>query len=204
MKNIEKPAKKGGKKNKVRRVMKFMKFIIPAAVVLTGLAVSPSLVFAETGTSGDDGSGTAADLNTVTAADEDSAVTISGDWNDKHPVKLKGAGTLRAEGNGAVRIKGRTDKTEGGVVNISGNGVLVINDFEGDLDLTISGYGGKVELKKDVWMYWGFGGDAEIKGSGFAINIMGNNLEIYARGRALVFLAGEGSYEVFRSGSQES
>jgi len=182
MKNSEKIIKKGRKKNRGKAAMRFLKFLIPAVILVTGLAISPSLAFAQTGGADDSGS----------------SVIINGDWNFRHPVKLKGEGTLKAEGNGAVRLKGRTDKTEGGAVNVSGNGVLVINDFEGDLDLTISGYGGKVELKKDVWLYYGFGGSAEIKGSGFAVNIMGNNLEIFAKGRAIVFLAGEGSYEVER------
>jgi hypothetical protein len=204
----KKSSQNGGKKMKRKKrtvktalrlfVHRSIKSVIPAAILIASVTLYPAFIFAQPlDVSKGEGAASSYGIHYLIAEKEETSV-VESTWDDRHPVFIKGKGTLKAGGNGAVRIKGRTDEIEDGIVEISGNGVLLIRDFKGDMDKKITGYGGKVELKKDHWLYYGFNGDAEIKGSGFMINLFGEDLEVYAKGRAAVFLAGEGSYEVER------
>jgi hypothetical protein len=198
-------------------LLKSMKFVIPVTILLTAVMVFPSMAFAQTPnplpgehdcnnkaiSSSEHDYKNNISINFVTAAkkltaDNKKFSVIKSSWTNKKPVVLKGKGTLKASGDGAIRIKGRTDKIEDGIVKISGNGVLLIKDFKGDMDKKITGHGGMVELKKGFLIYYGFKGDATIKGSGFIIDLFGQDLDIYAKGNAVIFLAGEGSYNVER------
>lgn len=198
-------------------LLKSMKFVIPVTILLTAVMVFPSLAFARTTDPlpGEYDCNNKAISNSVRSYKNNSSVNIIAEpkkftadykkfsvikssWTNKKPVVLKGKGTLKANGDGAIRFKGRTDKIENGIVRISGNGVLLIKDFKGDMDKKITGYGGMVELKKGFWIYYGFKGDATIKGSGFIMDLFGQDLDIYAKGNAVIFLAGEGSYNAER------
>ena len=185
------------KREKVKKaVLKTLMFTIPVIVLITAFTTFPSLVFAQTASNPNLAYFLTSSGNSYLAEEQELSATVEGSWDNKHPIRLKGKGTLEAEGNGACRIRGRTDTVEDGIVKITGNGVLTIRDLEGDIEEKITGYGGKVELKKDLWLYYGFNGSAEIKGSGFVLNIVGGDVEIYAKGEAAVFLACEGSYTV--------
>ncbi|MCL5070092.1 MAG: hypothetical protein M1308_04230 [Actinobacteria bacterium] len=174
---------------------KFLKVTLPVVVIITVMLAVPSLAFGQTP---DTSSGNTAISSYLVAADsnQNTDITINGSWGDKKVIKLRGQGTLDAEGKGAIRIKGRTDKSDEGIITISGNGVLIIRDLQGDIDKKVTGYGGVVQLKDNTWIYYGFKGDAEIKGGGFIINYFGENLTLHAKGRGLVFLAGEGTYTI--------
>ena len=193
------------KKEKVKKaVIKTLMFTIPIIVIITAFAIYPGIVFANSANSSISIHFPNSSGNYYLAEKHELSATAEGAWDDRHPIRLKGKGTLEAKGNGACRIRGRTDTVEDGIVKIKGNGVLTVRDLEGDIEQKITGYGGKVELKKDLWLYYGFNGTAEIKGSGFVLNIMGGDIEIYAKGQALVFLAGEGSYTVERKINQQT
>ena len=189
-------------KRNVRKVLKgyrnrSLKFVLPAVVIVASMTLFPALIFAQTGyVYPDEYTASNHGIHFLIGEKDTVSAVFESDWDDRHPVVVRGKGTLQASGNGAARIKGRTDEIEDGIVKISGNGILLIRDFKGDINTKITGYGGKVELKKDHWLYYGFKGNAEIRGSGFMINLLGEDLEIYAKGRAAVFLAGEGSYKV--------
>ncbi|MCL4417876.1 MAG: hypothetical protein M1365_14520 [Actinobacteria bacterium] len=174
---------------------KFLKVTLPIFVIAAVMLAVPSLAFGQTP---DASSGNATISSYLVAADsnQNTDVTINGSFVLFIIIKLRGQGTLDAEGKGAIRIKGRTDESDEGIIDISGNGVLIIRDLKGDIDKKVTGYGGVVQLKDNTWIYYGFNGDAEIKGGGFIINCFGEKLTLHAKGRGLVFLAGEGTYTI--------
>ena len=192
------------RKNKIKAFFRIAGIIVPAILLAVVLFAFPSLAFGQvTGNNAE----SVVSVSYVSSNNSEKLISVEnksgivreGKWSDSHPVRIKGKGTLDAEGNGAVRIKGRTDGIDGGVIKISGNGVLTVRDLTGDINKQISGYEGSVELKKGLWMYYGFNGEAEISGSGFVINISGMDIKINATAKAIVFLAGDGSYEVEKS-----
>ena len=192
------------KKNKMKAFFRTACIVAPAILLAAVLFAFPSLAFGQvTGNNSESiassGPISSNDTEKLTSGENTSGIVREGKWSDRHPVRIKGKGTLDAEGNGAVRIKGRTDGVNGGIVRISGNGVLTVRDLTGDINKKISGYAGSVELKKGLWMYYGFNGEAEISGSGFLINISGMDIKINATAKAIVFLAGDGSYNVEKS-----
>jgi len=189
-------------KNK-KRPMRFTKVATHITILVSTLTLVclliPSIAFAETpGNDNQNSNYIISESKSYTLAEEDSNITIKGSWGDRKVIHLRGKGTLKANGDGVCRIKGRTDDVEDGIITISGNGVLLIRDLEGDLEKKVSGYGGLVEIRKDFWLYYGFNGKAEIKGSGFVVNIFGSNIDLYAKGRGVAFLAGDGTYTVER------
>lgn len=189
-----------------RVIIKTAKIILPLVIVASSLLLAPAAAFAQTPED------TSQDLypysysaNIYLASDEDTTATIDGSWGDRKVIHLKGKGTLEAEGEGVCRIKGSTNDIDDGIITVSGNGVLLVRDIEGDMEKSITGYGGKVEIKENYWLYYGFNGSAEIKGSGFIVSFMGDNIDFYAKGRGVVHLAGKGSYTAERiiDGSDE-
>jgi len=182
----------------LKKFLKVTKVILPIIVIAALMLAVPSLAFGQTL---DTNSSNTVINSYLVAGDsgQNTDVTVNGSWGDKKVIKLRGQGTLDAEGKGAIRINGRTDVSDEGVITISGNGVLIIRDLKGDIDKKVTGYGGVIQLKDNTWIYYGFNGDAEIKGGGFIINCIGEDLTLYAKGRGLVFLAGEGSYTIERN-----
>ena len=177
---------------------KFLKVTIPIIMIVVVMLAVPSLAFGQSLSTSSSNAVINSYLVTVDNS-QNTDVTVNGSWVDKKAIKLRGQGTLDAEGKGAIRIKGRTDESDEGIITISGNGVLIIRDLTGDIDKKVTGYGGIVQLKDNTWIYYGFNGDAEVKGGGFIINCIGENLTLHAKGRGLVFLAGEGSYTIERN-----
>jgi len=192
------------RKNKMKAFFRTAGIAAPAILLAVVLFAFPSFAFGQVngnnaGSAASGGYISSNNSEKLTSGENTSGIVREGQWSDSHPVRIKGEGTLDAEGNGAVRIKGRTDGVNGGIVRISGNGVLTVRDLEGDINKKISGYAGSVELKKGLWLYYGFNGEAEISGSGFVINISGMDIKINATAKAIVFLAGDGSYKVEKS-----
>ncbi len=137
------------------------------------------------------------------AAESAPGIVLEGSWDEDHTIKLKGRGILEASGDGVARIRANTAASTDGIIRLSGNGALLVRDIEGDLDKNITGYGGKVELNNDLWLYYGFNGEAELQGSGFTAALIGKDIELYAKGKGTVFLAGKGTYEVYRDEEDE-
>lgn len=164
---------------------------LAAAVCI--LLSAPSFAFADSG------------AGPALSAEESSPVqTIEGFWEENRTINIRGTGILEANGDGAARIRANTTASTGGIIRLSGNGVLLVRDIEGDLDKNITGYGGKVELNDGLWLYYGFNGEAKLKGSGFTVALMGKDIDLYAKGKGAVFLAGTGSYKVYRDDDDDA
>jgi hypothetical protein len=187
-------------------LIKTAKIILPLVIVVSSLLLIPAAAFAQTPEDiSHDLYPYNSSVNIYLASDEDTTVTIDGSWGDRKVIHLKGKGTLEAEGEGICRIKGSTNDIDDGIITVSGNGVLVVRDIEGDMEKSITGYGGKVEIKENYWIYYGFNGSAEIKGGSFIVSSIGDNIDFYAKGRGIIHLAGKGSYTAERTidGSDE-
>jgi hypothetical protein len=168
--------------------------------ILTALAVAacillsvPSLAFADSGAD-----------PALSAAESSSGPALEGSWEENRTINLRGTGILEANGDGVARIRANTTASADGIIRLSGNGVLLVRDIEGDLDKNITGYGGRVELNNDLWLYYGFSGKAELKGSGFTVALMGKDIDLYAKGKGSVFLAGTGTYTVYRDNEDDT
>jgi len=104
--------------------------------------------------------------------------------------RVQGTGTLAAEGDGIAILGGR------GSVDVSGNGLLWINDRVGDASIEVTGYGER-EVFADGWIqYSGFHGEAHVEGSRIIVVLAGVDVELYAQGRGRVILWGHGTYEI--------
>jgi len=181
-------------------MVKFLKALIFISTVMLALLLIPSMAFAESIDSNNQNPYyTITKSSVFLLSGEDSNMIIKGSWKDRRVIHLKGKGTLEANGDGACRIKATTNDIEDGIISVSGDGVLLIRDLKDDIEKSVSGYGGMVEIKENFWLYYGFKGKAEIKGSGFVVNIFGNDIDLYAKGRGVAFLAGEGTYTVYRN-----
>jgi len=189
-----------------RVIIKTAKIILPLIIIAFSLLLTPAAAFAQTPEDiNQDLNPYSYSANIYLTSDEDTTATIDGSWGDRKVIHLKGKGTLEAEGEGVCRIKGSTNDIKNGIITVSRNGVLLVRDIEGDMEKSITGYGGKVEIKENYWLYYGFNGSAEIKGSGFIVSFIGDNIDFYAKGRGVVHLAGKGSYTAERiiDGSDE-
>ena len=105
-------------------------------------------------------------------------------------IRVRGIGTLTAEGDGIAVLAGR------GIVRLKGNGMLWIKDAAGDATIEVSGQGKKKEFPDGWIQYSGVRGTANVKGSKLRIIIAGVDIDLYAKGRGRVFLWGHGTYEI--------
>jgi len=182
-----KRSKRQNSKSKNGAGTKGVRILTALAVAVCILLSVPSLAFADSGTD-----------PTLSAKESSPVQTMEGSWEENRTINLRGTGILEANGDGVARIRANTTVSTDGIIRLSGNGVLLVRDIEGDLDKNITGYGGKVELNNDLWLYYGFNGEAELKGSGFTVALMGKDIDLYTKGKGAVFLAGTGTYTVYR------
>lgn len=114
------------------------------------------------------------------------AATVTADDNN---VLIGGQGTLAAQGNGLVAIKGQVELAAN-----ANRGVLLVKDLAGDADVDVRGVGGTSE-----WMgfdvYFGTGA-AHITGGHVAVIVLGQDIDLRAHGRGWAYLKGRGSFWV--------
>ncbi len=109
---------------------------------------------------------------------------------DEAYLNLKGAGVLKAQGDGIALLKGRA------WIKVEGNGILWVKDIGGNASIEVTGYG-KKRVFPDGWQqYSGFHGRAIIKGKRVVVVISGVNVRLKAVGRGIARLWGHGTYEV--------
>ncbi len=188
-----KRSKRQNSKSKNGAGLKGIRILTALAVVACILLSVPSLAFADSGAG-----------PILSAAESGPGQAIEGTWEENRTINLRGTGILEANGDGVARIRANTTASTDGIIRLSGNGVLLVRDIEGDLDKNITGYGGRVELNNDLWLYYGFNGEAELKGSGFTVALMGKDIDLYAKGKGSVFLAGTGTYTVYRDDEDDT
>jgi hypothetical protein len=108
--------------------------------------------------------------------------------------KIKGEGTLRAQGVGRAGFKGSgvIDVTLEPAANGKGAGRLVVSK---NAQVTITGEGRKREEGKRV-IYEGFSGKAHVEGNRIGALVAGGKITLVAKGRGVAHLQGRGHYEV--------
>ena len=95
-------------------------------------------------------------------------------------------GEVWVHGNGAVKLEGDA------IVNVRGNGTLIISPI--NAVVTVTGFG-NVSYNKDTVSYEG-NGRAIIRGKDIMVNIIGENITLYAKGSGTLHLSGVGYYRV--------
>ncbi len=73
-------------------------------------------------------------------------------------------------------------------------GVLIVTDNRGDMEITVAGIGNKTELGENTWQYTGTCG-AHVSGSDMIVEFEAQNIELGAKGTGSATLAGTGTYE---------
>ena len=112
---------------------------------------------------------------------------------------LSGTGTLTASGNGVATMSGNME------VEISAHGgILTITDYDGNAEVDVTGYGAKEDLGNGAVRYSGFDGTASISGSSVTVAILGDDIELAAKGTGSVVLRGYGTYDVEKDGRRIS
>jgi hypothetical protein len=101
---------------------------------------------------------------------------------------LRGTGELHAWGDGMAGVRGDVETT------ITGNGLLMIRDHDGDGEWTVSGTGRRRDLPSGWTIYVGFGGTVEAEGSCITVLLSGYDIELWAEGTGVALLYGEGGY----------
>lgn len=103
---------------------------------------------------------------------------------------IGGAGVLDAHGSGLAAVKGRM------ALNVTADqGVLLVKDIAGDADVFVRGQGGSVTWNGfDV--YFGFDGEARVKGSNVAVIVVGKDIDLHVVGKGWAYLKGRGTVEV--------
>ncbi|HIE12645.1 MAG TPA: hypothetical protein EYP63_04345 [Desulfotomaculum sp.] len=105
-------------------------------------------------------------------------------------VRIYGAGTLTAQGDGIAILGGK------GAVDLSGNGILWVKDLAGDATIEVTGHGRK-KVFPDGWVqYAGLHGTAHIAGTRIIVVLAGVNVELEAHGRGRAILWGHGTYQI--------
>jgi hypothetical protein len=99
----------------------------------------------------------------------------------------KSTRSVTAEGDGTARLRGN------GWVQISGSGVLIIQDREGDAAISITG-AGMMTTRGSSITYRGFDGEAYITGSAITVILRGADIVLEASGKGSVKLRGTGTY----------
>ncbi len=188
-----KRSKRQNSKSKNGAGTKGVRILTALAVAVCILLSVPSLAFADSQID-----------STFSIAESSPGPVLEGSWEENRTINLRGTGILEANGDGVARIRANTTVSTDGIIRLSGNGVLLVRDIEGDLDKNITGYGGKVELNNGLWLYYGFNGEAELKGSGFTVALIGKDIDLYAKGKGSVFLAGTGTYTVYRDDEDDT
>ncbi|MBA1341688.1 MAG: hypothetical protein C5S40_06050 [ANME-2 cluster archaeon] len=108
---------------------------------------------------------------------------------------LDGTGKLTASGTGKATISGDVN-----VEIIAKSGVLTINDYDGNAEVDVTGYGTKDDLDNGAVRYSGFDGTAGISGSSVTVVILGDDIELIADGTGSAVLRGYGTYYVEKDG----
>jgi len=83
---------------------------------------------------------------------------------------------------------------------IAKSGVLTINDYDGNAEVDVTGYGTKDELDNGAVRYSGFDGTAGISGSSVTVVILGDDIELTSKGTGSAVLRGYGTYYVEKDG----
>ncbi|MFH1447829.1 MAG: hypothetical protein ABIG39_03110 [Candidatus Micrarchaeota archaeon] len=122
---------------------------------------------------------------------------------------LRGEGWLRAIGSGRAEITGN-GSVEASFGSDSNSGKVTIIDRAGDVVVNIEG-GHEVKRQDDatiaglksvnVLVYTG-AGDINVSGSRFTVILNSNDVELYAEGRGIAILRGNGTYEAGSLGNQ--
>jgi len=101
--------------------------------------------------------------------------------------KVRGNGTLTAQGDGLAILGGR------GTVDVSGNGILWVKDKAGNATIEVTGYGEKTEFPDGWIQYAGFNGNAHIEGKRIVVMVAGVDIDLYAEGHGIAILWGHGT-----------
>jgi hypothetical protein len=104
---------------------------------------------------------------------------------------FKGKGTISAQGNGLVKLKGTSD------IEISGDGLLWIVDcsIDENLEVQVQGDGEKMQTPGFIWAYRGFNGTATISGGPMKVVLQGKDIDFTATGKGKLYLRGVGTYQ---------
>ena len=104
---------------------------------------------------------------------------------------LKGKGTLTAQGKGIIKLKGTGD------VELSGDGKLWVVDcsMDGNLEVTVTGKGTKIQSPSFIYMYKGFDGTVTISGGPMKFVLEGKDIDFTGTGKGVVHLKGHGTYQ---------
>ncbi|HEY67236.1 MAG: hypothetical protein DRI79_01695 [Chloroflexi bacterium] len=103
---------------------------------------------------------------------------------------IRGMGELHAWGDGIAGVRGN------GEVTVTGNGVLYFRDLAGDAKWSVSGDGERRDLPGGWITYYGFDGTFKAQGSRITVALSGYDVELWAEGRGVALLYGNGEYEV--------
>ena len=104
-------------------------------------------------------------------------------------VRLRGEGTLEANGDGIAAVRGRIEAT----VSARG-GILLVKDVAGDAGVEVNGHG-DMTTWNGFDVYFG-AGEASISGSDVAFVVVGNNVELSVTGKGWAYLKGKGVFYV--------
>ena len=108
---------------------------------------------------------------------------------------LGGRGKLTASGDGKATMSGDME------AKISARGgILTISDYNGNAEVDVTGYVTKEDIGDGVVRYRGFDGTADISGSSVTVEILGDEIELTAKGIGSVILRGYGTYDVEKDG----
>jgi len=102
----------------------------------------------------------------------------------------RGVGTVTAQGDGVALLGGK------GTVDLTGNGILWVNDKGGNATIEVTGYGEKEEFPDGWIQYSGFNGSAHIEGKRIVVMVAGVDVELTAQGHGRVLLWGHGTCEI--------